>query len=207
MGTSSVFSKWAKSAALAAAVVTAVPVVAYAAADPAVARVDAFDKALIEMMKDGASLGPAGRMKKIGPAVQAAFDLTTMTRFAVGAKWAEMTPAQHDGLVAAFTRLTVASYAHNFDGYDGERFDLDPASQLRGADRIVQCKLVPKKDKPVSLVYRMRQVGDGWKVIDIYYDGVSQLTTRRADFAQPLATGGAGGLLKHLDALSDKLLK
>jgi phospholipid transport system substrate-binding protein len=59
----------------------------------------------------------------------------------------------------------------------------------------------------VSLLYRMRQTAGGWKIIDVYYDGVSQLTTRRADFAQPLATGGAAGLLSHLDALTEKMLK
>jgi phospholipid transport system substrate-binding protein len=101
----------------------------------------------------------------------------------------------------------VASYAHNFDSFSGERFDLDPNVQTRGIDKIVQCKLIPAHDKPVALVYRMRQTADGWKIIDVYYDGVSQLTTQRADFAQPLADGGVASLLNHLDALTAKLLK
>ena len=175
--------------------------------DPAASRVDAFDNALLEAMKGGASLGVKGRAQKLTPAVAAAFDLTTMTRFAVGPKWAAMTAAQQSQLVAAFTRMTVASYAHNFDSFGGERFDLDPNVQTRGLDKIVQCKLIPPYDKPVSLMYRMRQTADGWKIIDVYYDGVSQLTTRRADFAQPVAVGGASGLLGHLQVLTDKLVK
>ena len=186
----------------------AAPAVAFAApADPAAARVDSFDSALLDTMKGGAALGPKGRAKKLTPAVTPAFDLPTMTRFAVGPKWAEMTAAERSALVAAFTRMTVASYAHNFDSFGGERFELDANVQTRGADKIVQCKLIPPHDKPVSLVYRMRQTPEGWKIIDVYYDGVSQLTTRRADFAQPVAQGGAAGLLKHLDALTEKLLK
>jgi phospholipid transport system substrate-binding protein len=178
-----------------------------APADPAAARVDAFDHALIEMMKGGSALGARGRARRLAPAVEAAFDLSTMTRFAVGPKWAEMTPTQQAGLTAAFTRLSVASYAHNFDAYGGERFDLDPTVQTRGADKIVQCRLIPPHDKPVALLYRMRQTAQGWKIIDVYYDGVSQLTTRRADFAEPVASGGAPGLLAHLDALTEKLLR
>ena len=213
MATSSVFSKSARRpaivAALAAILLSTAPGFAWASAptDPAAVRVDAFDHALIEAMKGGSSLGVKGRAHKLAPAVDAAFDMATMTRFAVGPKWAEMTAAQRDALTSAFTRLSVASYAHNFDSFDGERFDLDPTVQSRGPDKIVQCKLVPAHDKPVSLLYRMRQAAGGWKIIDVYYDGVSQLTTRRADFAQPLATGGAAGLLSHLDALTDKLLK
>jgi ABC-type transporter MlaC component len=52
----------------------------------------------------------------------------------------------------------------------------------------------------------MRQDGGIWKIVDVYYGAVSQLTTRRADFAAPLASGGATGLVSHLDTLVAKLL-
>jgi phospholipid transport system substrate-binding protein len=180
---------------------------ARAASDPAAARVEVFDQVLIETMKAGPTLGVKGRDRKLAPAVEAAFDLATMTRFAVGPEWATLTPSQRDALVAAFTRLSVASWAHNFDSFSGERFDLDANVQTRGADKIVQCKLIPPHDKPVALIYRMRLTAAGWKIIDVYFDGISQLTTRRADFAQPLANGGPAGLLSHLDALTASLLK
>ena len=60
----------------------------------------------------------------------------------------------------------------------------------------------------VTLNYRMRQAGDAWKVIDVYYNGsISQLTTQRSDFASSLASGGAKALIAKLDAQSEKLLK
>ncbi len=206
MATSSVSSIWAK-ALLAATLFLAPAAFAAPPADPAAARIDAFDHVLVDAMKGGATLGVKGRAKKLAPAVDAAFDMASMTRNAVGPKWAELTAGQQAALTTAFTRLSVASYAHNFDSFNGERFDLDPNVQTRGTDRFVQCKLIPAHDKPVALLYRMRQTQAGWKIIDVYYDGVSQLTTRRADFAQPLATGGASGLLGHLDVLTEKLLK
>jgi phospholipid transport system substrate-binding protein len=181
------------------------PAALAAPGDPAAARVDAFDNSLLATMKSGG--GVQERARKLTPAVDAAFDIPTMTRFAVGLKWAQMTPAQQKALIDAFTRLSVASYAHNFDKYGGERFEIDPNVQARGADKIVQVKLIPPHDKPVNLIYRMRQTPEGWKIIDVYYDGVSQLTTRRSDFAQPVASGGADGLLGHLNTLTEKLLK
>src|SRR5579859_5767900 len=188
------------------AVVLALGPAAFAGpADPAPSRVDAFDNTLLATMKSGG--GVKERARKLTPAVDTAFDIPTMTRFAVGPKWAQMTPAQQKSLTDAFTRLSVASYAHNFDKYGGERFEIDPNVQTRGADKIVQVKLIPPHDKPVNLIYRMRQTPDGWKIIDVYYDGVSQLTTRRSDFAQPVAAGGAEGLLGHLNTLTEKLLK
>jgi phospholipid transport system substrate-binding protein len=192
-------------AALFAATVAIGPASLAAPTDPAAARVDTLHSGLIEMMKSGAAVRE--RARRITPAVEAAFDLPTMTRFAVGAKWAQLTPAQQTALTAAFTRLTVANYAHNFDKFSGERFVIDPNVQTRGADKIVQSQLVPAHDKPVALIYRMRETPAGWKIIDVYYDGVSQLTTRRSDFAQPVASGGADGLLSHMNASTEKLLK
>ena len=55
--------------------------------------------------------------------------------------------------------------------------------------------------------YKKDKVSDGWKIVDVYYGAISQLATRRSDFAAPLASGGARGLIAHLDALSEKLLK
>ena len=180
---------------------------ALAADDPAAARVEAFDAQLTSVMKDGPTLGANGRYRRLSPVVQDAFDLALMTRFAVGPAWASMSDADHQALVRAFGRLTAANYAHNFDRYDGERFEVSPTVQTRGPDKVVQSRLIPKDHAPVNLAYRMRQSGGAWKIVDVYYDGVSQLTTRRSDFAQPVAAGGAKALLTHLEHASAKLLQ
>ena len=130
-----------------------------------------------------------------------------MTRFAVGPTWKSMSEADHQSLIKAFTRLTVASYAHNFDRFDGEKFDVNPVVQTRGPDKIVRSRLSPRDRAPVELTYRMRQASVGWKIVDVYYGAVSQLTTRRSDFAAPLASGGVKGLVAHLEAASAKLMQ
>jgi phospholipid transport system substrate-binding protein len=172
--------------------------------DPAAARVEGFDEALISAMKAGAAAGPRGRGRTLAPAVESGFDLPTMTRFAVGPAWASMTEAQHTALIGAFTRYTVASYASNFDSYGGQKFQIQ-AVQTRGPDKIVPVQLTSPHGAPVTLIYRLHETPSGWKIIDIYFNGISQLTTRRADFAQPLNMGGAAGLISHLDALTQKL--
>jgi phospholipid transport system substrate-binding protein len=77
----------------------------------------------------------------------------------------------------------------------------------RGIDKVVQTRLIPGHDQPVSLIYRMRESGGVWKIIDVYYGSISQLTTRRSDFAGPVASGGAQALITHLNSLSDDLMK
>jgi phospholipid transport system substrate-binding protein len=54
----------------------------------------------------------------------------------------------------------------------------------------------------------MRQSGGSWKVIDVYLNGfVSELATRRSDFAATLSSGGAPALVKKINDLADNVMK
>lgn len=176
--------------------------------DPAAVQIEAFDAQLIEVMKDAKSLGMQGRFRRLEPVVARSFDTATMVRFAVGPTWPEIPAAQQSELAQAFGRLTVASFAHNFSGYSGEHFEVNPGVVTRGPDKVVQTKLISPHDAPVTIAYRMRQSGGVWKIIDVFYNGaISQLTTRRADFQSTLLHGGPAALVSHLNALVDKELK
>ena len=178
---------------------------AWCETDPAAAQVDRFDNALVGVMKQGGALGAQGRARKLTPAMEQAFDFPVMTRFAVGPAWTGMSDADHQALIVAFTRYSAASFAHNFDSYGGEKFVVDPAVETRGPDKIVKTQLIPAHAAPVVIDYRMRSDGGTWKIIDVYFNGtISQLTTRRSDFA---ATQGAKALIAHMDAQTEKLLK
>ena len=196
-------------AAFAASLLIAVPAVVRAqAADPGVTQVSAFDDTLLSTMKQGDSLGVNGRYKRLEPAVEKAFDMPTMTRFAVGPTWGQFSPADQHLLIEAFTRLSTASFAKNFASYSGEKFVVDPTPDNRGVDKIVKTQLVQRQGAPVVLDYRMRQSGGTWKVIDVLFNGtISQLTTRRSDLAAVAAGGDAKAIAQHLNAQADKLLK
>ena len=178
------------------------------AVDPAAARIDSYDAALIKTLQAGKTAGVQGRVKVIGPAVEQAFDLGAMVRFAVGPDWTKMSAEDQAALQKSFSRFTIANYAKNFDSYDGQKLDLDGPVQTRGVDKLVKTKLSGGGGTPVALAYRMRDSGAGWKIIDVYYNGaISQLTTQRSDFAATLTSGGAKALVAKLDAQTDKLLR
>ena len=183
----------------------AAPPLAAQAGDPARATVDSLDDGLIAIMKAGKAVGVSGRAAKIGPVVDRAYDLPLMTRLAVGPAWTQIAPADQTALVAAFRRLTIAQYAQNFDGWSGESFVVDPKVDARGGDKLVRTTLKPAKGDAVAISYRLRASGGQWKIIDVYYkNAISQLATRRSDFAAILASGGAKALIAHLDRLAAK---
>jgi phospholipid transport system substrate-binding protein len=175
--------------------------------DPSAVQVQHLDSALLESMQAGPAISVGDRYHTLEPVIEQAFDLPLMTSLAVGPDWASFSVEQQRAAITAFTRLTIASYAHNFRVYNGERFEIDGNVVSRGIDKVVQTHLIPRHDQPVSLIYRMRESGGIWKIIDVYYGSISQLTTRRSDFAGPLASGGVQALVTHLNSLSDDLMK
>lgn len=179
------------------------PVPALAQADPARETVQRLDDGLIAIMK---AKGTAkSRATAIAPVIDRTFDLPLMTRLAVGTGWTTIAPAEQQALVAAFRRLTIAQYAANFDDWSGETFVIAPQVEARGGDRLVRTTLVTPGKAGIAISYRLRANGGEWKIIDIFYrNAISQIATRRADFAGVLAKGGAKSLVAHLDALAAK---
>lgn len=186
------------------AVAASAPVAAQTA-DPARAQVQTLDDGLITIMKGGSSLGVAGRASKIGPVVDQTFDIPLITRLSVGPDWVKVAPADQTALVAAMRRMTVGQYATNFSSWSGHTITIDPRIETRGADKLVRTTLSAPREEAVPIAYRLRQSGGKWRVIDVYYrNSISQLATRRADFASVFARGGAKALIARLDVLATK---
>jgi phospholipid transport system substrate-binding protein len=178
-----------------------------ATSDPAAIQVQRLHTSLLDSMRAGSSLAITDRYRKLEPVIEQVFDLPLMARLAIGPGWANFSGEQQQAAIVAFTRLTIASYVHNFNKFSGEKFELDDNVLTRGADKIVQTKIIVPHDEPTSLVYRMRDSGGIWKIIDVSSDGVSELTLRRSDFTAAIAAGGAPVLIDHLNKLSDVQMK
>jgi phospholipid transport system substrate-binding protein len=178
-----------------------------AASDPAAMQVQTLVTALLKSMRAGPAEPMAERYRSLEPVIEQVFALPLVTRLSVGPEWANFSPDQQKEMIAAFTRFTVANYAHNFRDFDGQKFEIDDNVLSRGADKIVQTRVTPLHDTPVNLLYRMHEVEGTWKIIDVFSNGVSELTLRRSDFAVAIASGGAPVLIAHLNKASDGLMK
>jgi phospholipid transport system substrate-binding protein len=175
--------------------------------DPAATQVRGLTDSLLKSMQAGSALSMTARYQGLEPVIERAFALPLVTRLSVGPDWANFSPDQQQALVAAFSRYTVANYAHNFHSFDGQKFEIDDAVVSRGQDKIVRTRILQPHDSPVSMLYRMHEVGGTWKIIDVTSEGVSALALHRSDFASAIASGGAPTLIAFLNKASDELLK
>ncbi|HEV2300854.1 MAG TPA: ABC transporter substrate-binding protein [Stellaceae bacterium] len=175
------------------------------AAENASAVVRGFYASLLMTMKNAERLGVHGRYAVLAPKVTAAFDIPFMTRLTVGPAWGSLGESERARAQAAFARYVAATYAAEFDGYAGEKLQvLDERPFPYGV--LVRSQIVKATGEPVSIDYLLRRHGEGWQIADVYLDGtISELATRRSDFAAILKQGGIDGLIAALEAKAASL--
>jgi phospholipid transport system substrate-binding protein len=185
------------SAALAFALV---PAAAHAEANDPAARMAAYNNSVLEIMKQ--RLGLSARVDRFEELVRSYYDMPAIAALVVGPKWAASSADERQAATAALTHHSALSLARNFAKFGGERFIVDPNVASRDTSRIVRVTITSPGSRD-TLLYRFRQHGGDWKIIDVISGGVSQLAVQRADLAGTVAAGGVAGLTRRLGQMDE----
>lgn len=173
----------------------------------AVQLVQKFEQELIDVMKKGKALGFKGRYDKLEKAVSDSHDLPKIARIVVGKEWEKLTEAQQQKLVDVFSRLSIASYAHNFKEFSGEAFTFDNEEQTARGGVVVHSHLTIPDDKPVKFDYMLKEKGDSWRIINIIANGVSDLALKRSEYTTILQREGFDALIAKITEKIDNYAK
>jgi phospholipid transport system substrate-binding protein len=161
--------------------------------------------ALLTTMKNGRTLGQSGRFAQLEPVIRRTFDFPSMARLSVGPSWGTLTEAQRQQVTESFARYISAIYADRFDSYAGQKLQVI-GEQPAVAGIMVRSQIVKANGEPVNVDYMMRRDGDSWLISDIYLDGaISEVATRRSEFAAILKSQGIDGLIAALNRKADIL--
>jgi len=161
--------------------------------------------ALLSTMKNGRTLGQSGRFTRLEPVIRRTFDIPSMARLAVGSSWGTLSEAQCQHVTESFGRYISAIYADRFDSYAGQKLQVT-GEQPAAAGVMVRSQIVKANGEPVNVDYMMRRNGDSWLISDIYLDGaISEVATRRSEFAAILKSQGIDGLIAALNRKADML--
>jgi phospholipid transport system substrate-binding protein len=162
---------------------------------------------LLNTMKNGRTLGQSGRFVQLEPVVRRTFDIASMARLSVGPSWAKMSESQRQQVIDGFGRYISAIYADRFDSYAGQKLQVTD-EQPAATGIIVHSQIVKANGEPVKVDYLMRKNGDSWLISDIYLDGaISEVATRRSEFAAILKNEGTDGLIAALNRKADMLTR
>jgi phospholipid transport system substrate-binding protein len=198
---------------LSAALIAALAALSFLAPTPtsaqasgAARRIQAYYQQLLPTLQQADRLSVQERDRRFSPAINSAFDLGAMTRYAAGPAWSSFSPSQQAAVREAFSRFLIADYASLVRDYSGENFVVEPQTspEARGGGEVVKTKLIQAGGRQVTINYLVR----GGRVIDVYFNGtISDLATRRDEFASILAGGGgADALVKTLHERTASLL-
>jgi phospholipid transport system substrate-binding protein len=161
--------------------------------------------ALFTTMKNGRILGQSGRFAQLEPVIRRTFDIPSMARLSVGSSWATLSDAQRQQVTESFGRYISAIYADRFDSYAGQKLQVT-GEQPAVAGVMVRSQIVKANGELVNVDYMMRRNVDSWLISDIYLDGaISEVATRRSEFAAILKSQGIDGLIAALNRKADIL--
>ncbi len=186
--------------AAAALLVMATGVPATDGGDPA-APVAKLHGALLDIMKRADELGYRGRFAAIEPVVRETFDFPAIGRIAMGKYWAGLAEQEQKEFLETFARLSVATYASRFDGYDGESFRTIGNKKQNENNALANTELVKSNGETVSLNYQLRTDADGkWRILNVVADGISDLSLKRAEYTSIMSSDGYPALMAKLNA-------
>ena len=162
---------------------------------------------LLTTMKNGRILGQSGRFTQLDPVIRRSFDIASMARLSVGPTWASLSDAQRQEMTESFARYISATYADRFDSYAGQNLEVT-GEQPAPSGVMVKSRIIKANGEPVKVDYMMRRNGDSWLISDIYLDGaISEVATRRSEFATILRNDGIDGLIMALNRKVDLLTR
>jgi phospholipid transport system substrate-binding protein len=161
--------------------------------------------ALLNTMKNGRTLGQSGRFTQLTPVIRRSFDIASMARLSVGSSWTGLSEAQRQQMTESFGRYISAIYADRFDSYDGQKLEVT-SEQPAPSGVMVRSQIIKANGEPVKVDYMMRRSGETWLISDVYLDGaISEVATRRSEFAAILKNDGIDGLAAALNRKADIL--
>ncbi len=183
---------------------------AYAEEDSAATArqiVEKFQAELIDVMKNGKQLGYAGRYDRLSGPVANSHDLNKIARIVVGKEWEKLSEDQQQKLVDVFSRLSIASYAHNFKDYGGESFVFDSEEETARGGFVIHSRLKVPDDKDVKFDYMLKEKGKSWRIINIIANGVSDLALKRSEYTAILQREGFDALITKINEKIDNYSK
>lgn len=125
-------------------------------------------------------------------------DFQTISKLVLAVHYRKFSEAQKKEFVALLHRYLTTTYGHQIDNYANETVDIAGGRPEAHGDYTVQTKIRRTTGADLSVEYRLRKVGDDWRLIDVIGEGISLVSNLRAQFGEIVSDGGPEKLLKVL---------
>ena len=145
---------------------------------------------LLEAMRGGEKLGFQGRYKLLTPAIENSHDLDFIAKTILGRQWTKLSGEQQQILINHFHELSISTYSGWFKEYNGEQFKYIEQKKMPRDYILIRSQFIRSNGDTVSFDYLLRQNKEGWRIINILADGVSDLALKRVEYRSVLKQKG-----------------
>jgi len=173
------------------------PLSAQPAPDGPEAVVNRLESTLIELMKAGDSMTFEQRFDELRPLVDETFAAERMARYIFGRDWSGFDAERRAAFIEIFLDLSAATYAAQFNAWNGEHFDPIEVQQ-QSEDRALVKHVLTTSERKVSFDYLMMRGDAGWRVVTIIADGVSDLALKRSQYRRILGQDDFAAVIDHV---------
>lgn len=161
--------------------------------------VESMHRALVDVAAIEPAPALSTRVDLLAPVLIEAHDFARMGRVTVRRYWRDWSEAERETFVDAFERLSVATYASRFAGIGPDSFEV-LGSEADGDDRrIVRARIHRPDDEPVALRYEFRSDDQGWRIVNVLAEDVSELGQMASAFSAILEAGDLSDLLADIE--------
>jgi phospholipid transport system substrate-binding protein len=118
--------------------------------------------------------------------IDAAVDVNGVGRFVLGRFWRLATPEQRQEYLRLFHAVLMNSITGRLGDYQGVRFAVGRATSTAAGIQVATVVTRPN-NPPANVIWIIRDVGGGPKIVDVVAEGTSLRLTQRDDYASYLA--------------------
>ena len=132
-----------------------------------------------------------------------ALDTQFIGQFVLGRYWRTATPKQREEFIKAYRELMTQTWSKRFDEFKGREFIFKGTNKSNSANQVFVVSEVPMNEgQPAKVLWRVKQTGDSFKIVDIVIENVSLAITARNEYTSYIKNSkeGIDGLIKDLQA-------
>lgn len=141
--------------------------------------------------------GSTADRSRIERLMQQGFEIELISRYVLGRHWRKATEEQRSEYVLLFEDFVLDVILNRVSAFTSE--ELEVTGQIPAGKRDIFVKsVVHRQGGDIDVDWRVRKIGEDYRIVDIKVAGVSMVITYREDFGSVIQTKGLDGLLERL---------
>lgn len=143
------------------------------------------------------------KSKKFEDYMLKAVDTEAIARTVLAQYWRTATPKERDDFIDAFKNMAIKMTAERFGMYNGQEVKFYSERPAQGKNQVFVESSISAKDKPIQVMWRVREKDGQYTILDIIVEGVSMTLTYRNEYTSYLQNHSINELIEELNKQAD----